>query len=79
MNMVLAGRAHYTIVPQDQWDEAKRVIPQTNTLVTLPNFGTHPDYPIYIACSKGVHAETLRALGDAMAKRGFKSGKVPPE
>ncbi len=74
MNMVLAGRAHYTIVPQDQWDEAKRVIPQANTLVTVPNYGTHPDYPIYIACSKGVPAETLKALGDAMGALGFEPG-----
>jgi len=76
MNMVLAGRAHYTIVPKDQWDEAKRVMPRTSSLVTLPDYGTHPDYPIYIACSKGVPAETLKALGDAMAKQGFPQGTL---
>ncbi|WP_286828904.1 MULTISPECIES: transporter substrate-binding domain-containing protein [Kordiimonas] len=76
MSMVLAGRAHYTIVPKDQWEEAKRVIPGTSTLVALENYGAHPDYPIYIACSKGVPKETLRALGDAMAQHGFPPGTL---
>lgn len=77
MNMVLAGRAHYTIVPLDQWDEARRVMPQTNTLVTLSDYGTHPDYPIAIACSKGVPSATLKALGDGMAEHGFKPYDLP--
>lgn len=79
MNMVLAGRAHYTIVPKDQWDEARRDMPQVNELVMLPDLGTHPDYIIYIACSRAVPTETLKALGDAMGKHGFIPGPIPVE
>lgn len=77
MNMILAGRADYTIVPTNQWREARKVHPQTIRLVAIPDFGTHPSYPIFIACSKAVPADTLSALTDAMDKLGFERGQLP--
>lgn len=77
MNMLLAGRAHYTIVPENQWIEARKVHPQTTKLVALPDFDTLPPYPIYVACSRGVGEETMRKLSDAMHALGYNPGTIP--
>ncbi|WP_262689538.1 type 2 periplasmic-binding domain-containing protein [Kordiimonas aestuarii] len=71
LTMVLAGRAHYAIVPEDQWHFATDENPELATLVPIKNIGTIPALPIYIACSRGFSKSTLHALGDAMADLGF--------
>jgi len=77
MKMVLAGRADWTIVPKDQWEEAKAMLVPTADLVEIPDFGAHPDYPIYIACSKAVSNEAFKALSNGMEAAGFKPGHLP--
>ena len=77
MKMVLAGRADWTIVPKDQWEEAKAIHAPTAVLVEIPDFGAHPDYPIYIACSKAISNEVFEALSSAMEAAGYKPGRLP--
>ena len=76
MKLVLAGRADWTIVPKQQWREAMRLHAPSAELVELPNFGAHPDYPIYIACSKALSDEMFSRLSDAMAEAGFSPGTL---
>ena len=71
LTMIFAGRAHYAIVPEDQWHFATEENPELATLVPIKNIGTMPALPIYIACSRGFSKSTLHALGDAMAELGF--------
>lgn len=76
MKLVLAGRADWTIVPKQQWHEAMRLHRPTSELVEIPNFGAHPDYPIYIACSKALSDEMFTRLSDAMGEAGFTPGNL---
>jgi hypothetical protein len=71
LNMVLAGRAHYAIVPEDQWHFATGENPEIGNLVPIHNVGTMPSLPIFIACSRSLPKSTMHALGDAMAQLGF--------
>ena len=71
MNMVVAGRAHYAIVPEDQWHFAMDTNPEIAKLVPIHNVGTIPSLPIFVACSRTLPKSTLHALGDAMDKLGF--------
>jgi Bacterial extracellular solute-binding proteins, family 3 len=77
MKMVLAGRADWTIVPQEQWAEAKNQHAATENLVEITDFGAHPDYPIYIACSRALKTQIFDALAKAMGEAGFKPGPIP--
>lgn len=77
MNMLLAGRAHYTIVPENQWLEAQKMLPRTNHLVAIPDFGTHPPYPIAIACSKALSTDMRTRLTDAMAQLEYPRLDIP--
>ena len=76
MKLVLAGRADWTIVPQQQWEEAIQLHAPSADLVEIPNFGAHPDYPIYIACSRALSDEMFLKLSDAMGEAGFTSGTL---
>ncbi|WP_417457767.1 substrate-binding periplasmic protein [Kordiimonas sp.] len=71
LNMILAGRAHYAIVPEDQWHFAMEENPEVSTLVPIHDLGTIPALPIYIACSRSLPQNTLSALEQAMADLGF--------
>lgn len=71
LNMVVAGRAHYAIVPEDQWHFAMDENPEIANLKPIHGVGTMPSLPIFIACSRGLPKSTLNALGDAMANLGF--------
>lgn len=77
MNMLLAGRAHYTIVPENQWEEARKAMPQTMKLVPILDFGTHPDYPIAIACSRSLDGEMFAKLSEAMGAIGYEKIDLP--
>jgi len=77
MNMVIAGRAHYTVVPKNRWIEAKARNPEMAKLVVIPNFGAHPDYPVYVACSRAYAPEVIKALSAAMGDLAFPAGKIP--
>jgi len=76
MKLVLAGRADWTIVPKQQWEEAMELHAPTSELVEMPDFGAHPDYPIYIACSRALSDEMFARLSDAMAEAGFVRGTL---
>jgi ABC-type amino acid transport substrate-binding protein len=71
MNMVLAGRADWTIVSAPRWSEVQAQGSAASRLVEIPNFGAEPDYPIYIACSRALGDETFKALSHAMGEAGF--------
>ncbi|WP_417451379.1 substrate-binding periplasmic protein [Kordiimonas sp.] len=71
LNMLLAGRAHYTIVPEDQWHFAKNENPDIEKLVPINSITALPALPIYIACSRHLPQTTLDALSNAMGKLGF--------
>lgn len=77
MNMVLQGRAHYTIVPEMQWQEARHALPMAQSLVEMADFGAHPSYPIYIACSRSLPRPMFEALGQAMKALNYKPGLIP--
>lgn len=77
MNMVLVGRADYTIVPEMQWGEARNVLPLAANLIEVPDFGTHPSYPIYIACSRSLPRKMFHALDTSMKTLGYKPGNIP--
>jgi len=77
IELVMTGRAHYTVVPANQWEEVQRLRPETSILMTIPNYGTHPAYPIFIACSRSLKPEMLKALSDAMGALGYSVGKLP--
>lgn len=76
MKLVLAGRADWTIVPQQQWEEAMQLHAPTAELVEIPNFGAHPDYPIYIACSRALSDDMFQRLSKAMGDAGFPPGSL---
>lgn len=77
MNMVLADRADYTIVPEMQWREAQHELPMAVNLIEMPNFGTHPSYPILIACSQSLPQKIFDALDTSMKTLGYRPGVIP--
>jgi len=77
IHLVETGRAHYTVVPANQWDEARRLHPKMFHLQTIPDYGTHPPYPIAIACSRSVKPETLNALSAAMKALDYQPWPTP--
>ena len=79
INMILAGRAHYGIVPEDQWQFALRDNPAASQLIEVPNMGTLPSLPIYLACSRKLSKDTLDALAQAMEKLGFVYSPIQTE
>lgn len=77
MDMVLAGRADYSIVPEMQWREAQHVSPMALNLIEVPDFGTYPSYPIYIACSPSLPRKIFDLLDTSMKTLGYKPGVIP--
>lgn len=71
INMLLANRAQYAIVPEDQWQEALEANPDVNRLVMIPDLGTLPQTPLYLVCSRGVDADILARLDKAMGDLGY--------
>jgi len=77
MKMVLAGRADWTIVPRQQWAESIELNALAANLVEIPNFGAHPDYPIFVACSRALSDDMYIRLSSAMGAAGFEPGTIP--
>ncbi|MCJ9427650.1 transporter substrate-binding domain-containing protein [Kordiimonas marina] len=72
MHMVAAGRAHYAIVPEDQWQIARKHDPNLAKLVMLPDLGTLPPTNLYLVCSHGVTPATINRLDQAMQDLGYR-------
>lgn len=76
VQMVISGRADYTIIPGDQWHTALQSLKGMDTLVMIDDLGTLPPTQLSLACSHGVDADTFSRLRQAMQDLGYKPRKI---
>jgi len=72
LDMVRAGRAHYTIAPNQYWQAYRKIHHGAKELVSIDKFGDMASNPLYIPCSRAIEPETIKALSEAMARLGYR-------
>lgn len=72
IKLIAAGRADYTIIAFDQWEEALVADQSLSFLSALKIDGVLPPAPIYLTCSKATDPQVIVRLGEAMGKLGYK-------
>ncbi|WCL53661.1 hypothetical protein [Gimibacter soli] len=72
IKLLAAGRADYTVIAFDQWEEALAADQSLSFLSALKIDGVLPPAPIYLTCSKATDPMVITKLGEAMGKLGYK-------